>query len=336
MISDKSIRVGHYADVIASRRVAKDLAGELGFDDTGQEEVSLVVSELATNLIKHAHHGLITLKVSVQEGRRGLLIQSDDDGPGFDFAEALEDGYSTTHTLGSGLGAIRRMVDEMEVSSKHADGRGSYIVCRKWLGGRHPVPAFASHAHLDVGVMTRPKPGQNVNGDQYVVEHFDHCSLLSVIDGLGHGLLAHKAAMAAKQFIESHVDLPLPNLFRGVDLACHATHGVVMAVAVIDWRNEKLSFASIGNIEAKVIHQRKKNDLLVRRGIVGRNAPAPLVSEMDWEKGMGLILHSDGVSSRWHWDEFRRFAQRPSLVLAEQIFRHHNKDSDDATLMIAK
>ena len=40
-------------------------------------------------------------------------------------------------------------------------------------------------------------------------------ALSGVIDGLGHGPFAHRAARTARHSIEAHYDQPLQNLFRG-------------------------------------------------------------------------------------------------------------------------
>ncbi|TAN53143.1 MAG: hypothetical protein EPN21_02135 [Methylococcaceae bacterium] len=330
-----SVPVSKYADVLNVRQLARDLARELGFDDCGQEEVCIVVSELSTNLIKHAVQGIVSIKPFIQDGQAGLAIISDDNGPGFDFAGVLADGISTTRTLGCGLGAIQRLTDDLEYHAKQPQGAGSYILCKKLLkSGAHRQHQRPSP--LDFGVVTQPKNGQTVNGDLYLVKHDAHATLLAVIDGVGHGLLANKAAQAAKQYVEAHSGLPLRDLFLGADRACHATNGVVMALAAIDLHHRRLTFASVGNIEAKVVNHHEKFDLIVRRGIVGRNSPAPYISEGHWTPGCGLVLHSDGLSSRWKWEDYSHHFGRPAQTIAEMMFHELHKNNDDATLMFVK
>ena len=77
-------------------------------------------------------------------------------------------------------------------------------------------------------------------------------ALVGVIDGLGHGQFAHRAAQTARQYVENHFDLPLDQIFRGVGRACRATRGVVMALARFDWGQGRLAFASVGNIAVRV------------------------------------------------------------------------------------
>jgi anti-sigma regulatory factor (Ser/Thr protein kinase) len=331
----KSMPITRQADIIAARRSAKELAREFGFDEIGQEEICLAVSELASNLIKHATKGVISLKTVVDRDLRGIIVISEDDGPGFNFEKALQDGLSTAGTLGCGLGAVHRLMDELHYFSKHPTGSGSQMVCKKWQKPR-PSAAKTAACPLDIGVVTRPKLGQELNGDLFIVRHERETTLFSVIDGVGHGASAHKAAHTARQYIETHRGLPLKELFSGTDRACRNTNGVVMALALIDWTQMKLTFASIGNIEAKIVNNDAKFDLIVRRGIVGRSAPAPVVSEGYWQSGMGLVLHSDGISSRWTWDAFAHHAGRSAQFIAEYMFRTLQKDHDDATLLVAK
>jgi serine/threonine-protein kinase RsbT len=59
-----------------------------------------------------------------------MQIESHDRGPGIDrLTDALQDGYSTTESLGSGLPAVRRLVDDFEARTGPG---GTWIVCRKW------------------------------------------------------------------------------------------------------------------------------------------------------------------------------------------------------------
>ena len=160
-----------------------------------------------------------------------------------------------------------------------------------------------------------------------------------MIDGVGHGFLAHQAALTARHYVESHSEQPLKDIFRGVDRACRSTRGVVMALAVFNWEAMTLTFASVGNIEVKVLgadtHD-EKFKFIVRRGIVGKNAPAPVITENKWKRGHIMALHSDGLSTQWHWNDFSHHAHMPAQFLAEQIHQALKKSHDDSTLIIVR
>jgi serine/threonine-protein kinase RsbT len=119
------------SDIELARREARLLARELLFGREDAEALALVVSELASNLVRHAVHGQIELTPRHGPRGTGLEITSRDQGPGIvDVQAALRDGFSTAGGLGCGLGGVQRLTDEFEVISGPS---GTTVVCRKWL-----------------------------------------------------------------------------------------------------------------------------------------------------------------------------------------------------------
>ncbi len=325
--------ISNTAEVIAIRRIAKEMAHDIGFDEREREEISLVVSELASNIVKHAQRGSVTLTPVCNKQREGLMIEAEDDGEGFNEYVAMQDGVSTSGTLGMGLGAVNRLMDEFDIVARE-DCAGTRIVCKRWL---HDNSNHGQQCPFEFGVFSRPKPNEMANGDSFIIKHIRGATLVGVIDGVGHGELASHAANAARQYVDRHCELPLLDIFRGVDRACSATRGVVMALAVFDWTQNTFRFASVGNIEVKVFNDnREKSKFIVRRGIIGKHAPQPMITENKWHSGDMLALHSDGISSHWHWHDFAHYASHPAQVMAEQIYNATQKDHDDATIVIVK
>ena len=328
----QTVEILHPSNVGAARRAAKALAESIGFDPAACEEIALAMTELATNLIKHAQGGKLTLTPLADGGRVGLEIESRDSGPGIaDVEQALADRFSTAGTRGTGLGAVNRLMDELDITSGR--GRGTRIVCRKWVrqhtGSIRPCP-------LAFGVATRPRqPGED-NGDAFVVKQWAESALVGVIDGLGHGQFAHRAAQAARQYVESHFDLPLDQIFRGVGRACRATRGVVMALARFDWGQGRLAFASVGNIEVRVFPSSEQFPFSIRRGVIGLNAPNAVVTEHPWPPDHVLVLHSDGLRTHWSWKDFPGLADQPAPALAQEFLRLLAKEEDDATVIVVR
>lgn len=329
----QSMAISSPAEVIAIRRISKELAKEIGFEESVQEEIVLVVSELASNIIKYAHRGVVSLTPILVDERHGLMIEAMDRGSGFCEKTALKDGFSSSGTLGCGLGAVNRMMDEFDIHTNEDNRTGTRIVCKRWLRSKLTV---VGKCPFDIGIVSRPKHGEAFNGDSFVIKHGNGQSLVGVIDGVGHGPLAHQAAQAARQYIESHSDLPFLDIFRGVDRACRSSRGVVMALASIDWTSMKLRFGSVGNIEVKVNGAHEKFKFIVRRGIIGKSAPNPVITENDWRSNYILALHSDGLSTHWSWNDFSHHFDRPAQFLAEHMHRALEKDTDDTTLIIVK
>jgi serine/threonine protein phosphatase PrpC len=283
--------------------------------------------------VRHAHGGTISLKPLAAEGRRpGLEIDCLDQGPGIaDVEQALADRFSTGGTRGTGLGAVNRLMDDMEITSHRR--RGTRVVCRKWLRQYEPTCRVCP---LDFGTATRPWLNGEVNGDAFVVKQWGESALVGLIDGLGHGVFAHRAAQAARQYVETHFDLPLAQIFRGTCRACRATRGVVMALARFDWAHERLSYASVGNIEVRVFPRSQPAQFVLRRGIVGLNAPCPVVTEHPWRCDAMLVLHSDGLRTHWGWGDFPDLGSQSATAAAQHLLRALAKPNDDATVLVVK
>jgi anti-sigma regulatory factor (Ser/Thr protein kinase) len=334
--TQRIIQVSHSGDVAAARQAATALAAVLGFIEPDSQAVTLAVSELATNLVQHARGGTVTLTALVEEGRVGLQITSQDSGPGIaDVEQALADGFSTVGSLGYGLGAVYRIMDVLDITSQ--PGQGTRIVCKRWA--RAPAQRPLSR-RLDCGAASRAHPLMDVSGDAFVLKQWGEGALVGVIDGLGHGQFAYQAAQAAWQYVESHFDQPLEAIFRGVERACSATRGVVMALARFACAPSpsvcRVTVASIGNIEIHLFGSPRPVRFMARRGVLGLHAPAPVVTEHPWGARSMLVLHSDGVTTRWRWEDFRHLAGASATVIARQLLRALAKDNDDATVVVVK
>jgi anti-sigma regulatory factor (Ser/Thr protein kinase) len=330
--SPQTIEILHPSNVSTARRAAKTLAESIGFDPTACEKIGLAMTELATNLIKHAQGGKLTLTPLTADGRIGLEIESRDSGPGIaDVAQALADRFSTAGTRGTGLGAVNRLMDELDIASER--GQGTRLVCRKWVRQQtdslRPCP-------LAFGVATRPRQFGADNGDAFLIKHWAESALVGVIDGLGHGQLAHLAAQSARQYVEGHFDLPLDQIIRGTGRACHATRGVVMALVRFDWGEGRVSFASVGNIEVRVFPSSKPFPLSIRRGVIGLNAPNALVTKHPWPPDHILVLHSDGLRTHWNWEDFPGLADQSAPALAQEFLRVLARQEDDATVIVVR
>jgi serine/threonine-protein kinase RsbT len=117
----------------ASRAVLESTlySREAGFADAPSQMIATVVSELVRNILKYAGTGEIRLRHVKKMGDRGIEIEAIDEGPGIaDCEAALQDHYSSGGTLGLGLPAVKRMMDEFSLESN--PGEGTRVTARKW------------------------------------------------------------------------------------------------------------------------------------------------------------------------------------------------------------
>lgn len=119
---------------------ARRFAARVGMSSRRASELAIVVSELATNIVKHGVRGEITLTFDPAVPPSGeILIAAHDVGPPIrDLEMALTDGFDDQGPidpakilrrggLGTGLGAIVRLADRLEVQ---AEEEGKTITAR--------------------------------------------------------------------------------------------------------------------------------------------------------------------------------------------------------------
>lgn len=310
---------------------ARDLAAKIGFLPAQVEEIVLAASELAHNLVKHAGQGVLTLRAVAKDDYAGLEILSDDEGPGMtDVVRSLSDGYSSSGTLGYGLGTVNRFMDDMEIESE--SGFGTHIRCQRWLRkpqDLRPILAW------DVAAASRSRRLAPDNGDAFVIHRWSENMLVGLIDGLGHGPLAQQAAVAAQNYIRDHYDLPLDRIFAGVGRSCKGTRGVVMCLVRFE-NSKRIQFAALGNIEARICCGPVRMPFAMPRGIVGMDEARVKVQTHDWDPNWLLVLHTDGLSERWQWDQFSGLEREPADVIAQRLLRDLKPRDDDATVLVAK
>lgn len=308
------------------------MAAAIGFDETSAEEITIAVSELASNLARHAGGGTVTL--TPLAGPAGIRIESLNSDSGISYpGRAMANGFSTAGSLGYGLGAVNRFMDDLEITPEPGAAGGVCVVGRRWVRGR---AEGAIPCPLAFGVATRPRLNSSANGDAFVVKRWGERALVGVIDGLGHGPQAHLAAETARQYVESHYDQPLEALFRGAAHACSATRGVVMALARFDWALARLTFASVGNVEARVFRSPAPMDFLVQRGVIGLGAPTPRVTEHPWKPDNVMVLHSDGLATHWKWEDYPDLPMEPATAIARRLLGALARDDDDATVLVVR
>ncbi|MGC1329837.1 ATP-binding protein, partial [Pseudomonas sp.] len=183
LLIEDSSQIGH------ARRTAQKLAEQLGFDEADAGRVALVVTELCSNILKHASHGELHLRPLPRPDGQGMEAIAVDRGQGFDVHACLADGYSTGGTQGIGLGAISRMAEVFDV---HADSRGAVVLARFFRRG-DKAPDLA------VGVTQHSLHNDPACGDAFYVSITDAGISALMIDGLGHGEHAEQAARAGVQ-----------------------------------------------------------------------------------------------------------------------------------------
>lgn len=119
-------------DIVTARQAGRSLALDLGFSLTDVTMIATAISEVARNITSYAGSGEIRLAITDRDGRRALVVEAVDSGPGIvDVSRALEDGYSSGGGLGLGLPGAGRLMDWLEVRSQPRNG--TRVEMGKWV-----------------------------------------------------------------------------------------------------------------------------------------------------------------------------------------------------------
>jgi len=125
------VQITSESDIVAARQEGRALGSTLGFSSSELTVIATAISEIARNIVKYARDGQITFSLVGSVPRRGLMIVAEDNGPGIaDISLALQDGYSTSKSLGVGLPGAKRLMDEFEIDTEL--GKGTVIKMIKW------------------------------------------------------------------------------------------------------------------------------------------------------------------------------------------------------------
>jgi anti-sigma regulatory factor (Ser/Thr protein kinase) len=313
-----------------ARRVAIALATRLGFQETERGKVGIVVTEIASNLIQHGQGGVLLLRLIEHDSAIGIEVLSLDKGRGMvDVDECLQDGFSTAGTLGNGLGAIRRLSGLCEIYS--VPNQGTALLAHLWsTSAPHPPEKT-----LEIGAICLPKRGEEVSGDAWACQ-VDHCrSLLLVVDGLGHGPAAASAASQAVRIFQEHNRSP-GAIVEAAHAALRSTRGAALAIAEIDFEQQSVRFAGIGNIAASIFSLTERHHLLSHNGTVGHEIRKIQEFSYPWYGNGLLIMHSDGLDSKWQLDRYPGLSQKHPSLIAGVLYRDFNRERDDVTVLVAK
>jgi len=325
--------VADASQVAEARRTASALARAVGLDEVREGTVALIVTEAATNIVKHAAGGGHIIVSPIEDPVvRGVEILALDKGAGMpNVQECLDDGYSTTGTQGAGLGAIRRQADEFDICS--VAGQGTAVLARVFT---EPRRRQADGAPFRIAGVCLPVAGERVSGDAWTWSAHPAAPRILVTDGLGHGPYAAEAAAAAAAAFRANVGLPLVALLEAIHDALRSTRGAVVAVAELDSLRDEVRYAAVGNISAAVVSAGRQHNMVSMNGTMGYTVGRMREFSYAWTQDAVLVLHSDGLGRKWSLDDYRGLAARDPALISGVLWRDHARGRDDVTVVVAK
>jgi anti-sigma regulatory factor (Ser/Thr protein kinase) len=318
------------SEVPAARRTAAKLAEQLGFDAAAAGHVAVVVTEIGTNILKHGGGGEIMLHAVRRGEVHGIEIVGLDRGKGIaDLARSFRDGYSTAGSPGTGLGAIRRRSGRFDICS--VPSQGTALVATLWAR----TPTAQPSRTVDVGMAGAAYAGEPVSGDAWAVEHLSGRTLLLVVDGLGHGLVAAEAAREAVRLFRDNVRHSPGAIVQAIHDGLRSTRGAAVAVTELLSQPRLAKFAGLGNISAAIISAAGRRHLVSHNGTAGHSMRRIDEFSYPWPTDAMLVMHTDGLATHWDLGRYPGLLERSPSLVAAVLYRDFSRRRDDVTVLVA-
>ncbi len=334
-------------DVGATRRAVRCMAENQYVSRAEANRAELVATEIASNLVHHAHDGgfvlLRPLTDNSGEQTCGIEVIGVDSGPGIDDLERAMRGPGVEDIerllrmgkkregLGVGLSSLTRLANEFDI---HTQPRCGTVVLARVLYGELSRQRSAFQVE-GVSVAIVPSGG---NGDGWAVRETPYGIFLIVVDGLGHGQHANAASDAALQIFENHCGGDLVELFQHVHTALRATRGAAASACRIPPEGDTLQYIGAGNVQGRILSASRCHGLVPDNDTFGINLAAPRVQlrEYAWPRGATLFLHSDGVRAHFDSSAYPSLLNHDPAVIAATVYRDQRRSHDDASVVVLK
>lgn len=334
LIAPARFEITESSGVAPVRRALAGLSRQLGFSEEDTGRASLVATELATNLVRHTTGGEIVMRANDD----ALEIIAWDRGPGMrDTTQSLVDGFSTAGGSGTGLGAVHRMADTVEMNSTVPGGTVIVTTVRRHSERRPEAPADAAgqatpaYAGEAAGLVLAVAP-EVVSGDAWGALSTRNGDTVMLADGLGHGPGAAEASELAVAALRSHE--PVEETLERVHDALRPTRGAAVAVAQVDRQARVVHFAGVGNIAAQICGRASSKSLASMAGTAGRQVRTLRSFQYELPESGFLIMHSDGCRSGWSVYADPQLRRRSPLLIAATLIRDWERGRDDVSVVV--
>lgn len=316
------------------KREIHNLALQLGFTPHRAAETDIIVAELTSNLMKFANGGELLYRANINGEYKEIEIYCLDKGVGFDnVAKIMNDGYSSSNTLGHGLGSIKRLSNDFQIYSMKNWGCVQYVkICEKPDLEMPTIKSGLNHTTIAINY-----PGEKLCGDGYYIKQTNKGFQIFVGDGLGHGESANEAVETAIKAFRQTVETEPTAILRDIHTKVKKTRGVVATIASVDYKSEVWNICGIGNINTRIYNGLENKTYTPYNGIIGHNIPRTINNTaIPYKRHQIIIMHSDGLRTRWNLTDLTSIFKQSPNIIASAIYKENVRGNDDATILVGK
>jgi anti-sigma regulatory factor (Ser/Thr protein kinase) len=351
--------IGEWSDTHYAIRKFKMMAKELSLDHVAANKAEIIIAEIATNILRHADRGILSVCLKKTKNRVILFLLAKDKGPGVDSIQKIaEKGFSTKGSLGLGISILHEYADRLRMCNLPHGGffmagtfqllnQASSSTCNKCTTTpnrkkSHEVPSpknSLASLGLDLGTASQAYNNVKVSGDLIYIQDYQPTILVALFDALGHGYSAHKIAIAFREVILNTTP-PLPykqsiqSYLHSLDSSFdYQRSGAVGLLFLIDRKHAY--FASRGNIQANIFGKNKWVSH-IHPGVLGDLGLASSLSQIQLGTKDVFVMHTDGVKALDN-DYFKQLGHYSAAqITANKIIQTKGLGKDDATVVLMK
>jgi hypothetical protein len=199
--------------------------------------------------------------------------------------------------------------------------------------------AVTAHWLIDWGIAQIALAGQTVSGDRHLVSACPDGLLIAVVDGLGHGEEAARAAEIAISTLREHTAEPvLPVLLNRCHEALKRTRGAAISLACFSALLRSMTWLGVGNVGGVLLRADSKTvpaqeSIRLFPGFAGYRLPPLRAVVTPVNPGDLVIFFTDGIRGDFKPELIPR--QSPKLI-ASRLCEKHSKGNDDALVLVAR
>jgi hypothetical protein len=185
-------------------------------------------------------------------------------------------------------------------------------------------------------VFCKPITGEVQSGDAWRVSLDAKSSRFFVVDGLGHGPTAAIAAHTAGEAFARYPHYDPKQFMEAAHRELAGTRGAAAALLQVDPESGDASYAGIGNISSCILGGGAQKGLVSHNGTLGVATRKVQAFAYAWNPGALLVMHSDGIKTRWSLDDYPGLINCHPSVIAATIARDFSRGNDDTTILVAR
>jgi hypothetical protein len=153
---------------------------------------------------------------------------------------------------------------------------------------------------------------------------------------LGHGPLAAEASRAALEIMAKRDSESITSGLTDIHHALRSTRGAAVAIAQINAHSGIVRYCGVGNVVGAIVSRGVCRRMVSHNGTAGLGTPRFTEFTYPWSSDAVLLMHSDGLATRWDLAAYPGLAQRHPALIAGVMFRDFARERDDATVVVVR